>query len=339
MRFLTDDVRRAVRHAGLVAPKEGTRDVAQLIRVGLDREAAEHGATREMTNARGRRSRRQPDGTREAEMTETLTQADLTAVKEKQHATWSSGDYAVIGTTLQLMGEQLCESVDVSAGWKVLDVAAGNGNATLAAARRGCEVVATDYVEDLLERARRRAEADGLTITTKVADAEDLPFASGSFDATLSTVGVMFTPDPPRAAGELVRVVRPGGRIGVASWTPEGFVGQMFKIVGQHVPPPAGVPSPLQWGTDAGVEALLGSACDLTVTRRTFSFRFRSAPEYFETFSRVYGPLVKAMAALDQAGQSSLREQLVALALDHNRNRNGAVTVDAEYLEVVAVRR
>lgn len=272
-------------------------------------------------------------------MSETLSIEHLTAVKEKQHATWSSGDYAVIGTTLQLMGEQLCEAVDLSAGWKVLDVAAGNGNAALAAARRGCEVVATDYVEALLDRARSRADADGLTLTTKVADAEDLPFADGAFDAVLSTVGVMFTPDPRRAAGQLVRVVRPGGRIGLASWTPEGFVGQMFRIVGQHVPPPTGVPSPLQWGTEAGVEALLGSECDLKVSRRIFSFRYRSADDLFETFRAFYGPVLKAMAALDQTGQASLRGQLVALAEDHNRNENDALTIDSEYLEVIASRR
>jgi len=271
-------------------------------------------------------------------MSETLTPDVLAAVKEKQHGTWASGDYAVIGTALQLMGERLCEAVDVSAGWKVLDVAAGNGNAALAAARRGCEVVATDYVEGLLDRARRRADADGLTLTTKVADAEDLPFADGTFDAALSTVGVMFTPDPRRAAGELVRVVRPGGRIGLANWTPEGFVGQMFRIVGGHVPPPAGVPSPLQWGTDAGVEALLSAECDLEVTRRSFTFRYRSAPDFLETFSTFYGPLVKALAALDETGRTSLRDQLTALAEDHNRNGNGALAIDSEYLEVVAVR-
>ncbi len=271
-------------------------------------------------------------------MSDTLIPNDLTAVKEKQHATWSSGDYAVIGTTLQLMGEQLCEAVDLSAGWKVLDVAAGNGNAALAAARRGCEVVATDYVEGLLDRARRRADAEGLALTTKVADAEDLPFADDTFDAVLSTVGVMFTPDPQRAARQLVRVVRPGGRIGLANWTPEGFVGQMFKIVGQHVPPPAGVPSPLQWGTEAGVEALLGSECDLKVTRQSFTFRYRSAHDFFETFRAFYGPLVKALAALEESGRTSLRDQLVALAEHHNRNENDALTIDSEYLEVVAFR-
>jgi SAM-dependent methyltransferase len=295
--------------------------VAGLIRAGRDREAAERGIEQEEN------------------MSETLTLDALAAVKEKQQATWSSGDYAVIGTTLQLIGEQLCEATDLSAGWKVLDVAAGNGNAALAAARRGCEVVATDYVEGLLDRAASRAMADGLTLTTKVADAEDLPFADGTFDAALSTVGVMFTPDPRRAAHQLVRVVRPGGRIGLASWTPEGFVGQMFKIIGGHVPPPAGVPSPLQWGTEAGVEALLGAACDVEVTRRSFSFRYRSAHDYFETFSAFYGPIVKALAALDDTGRASLRDQLVGLADDHNRNENGALTIDAEYLEVVATHR
>ena len=272
-------------------------------------------------------------------MSTMLTRDALAEIKEKQQATWAAGDYAVIGTSLQIIGERLCEAVDVAAGWKVLDVAAGNGNAALAAARRGCVVTAIDYVEALLERARRRAEADGVSLTTKVADAEDLPFAAEAFDAVLSTVGVMFTPEPERAASELCRVVRRGGRIGLANWTPEGFVGQMFKIVGQHVPPPSGVPSPLQWGTDARVETLLGADCDIDVNRRTFTFRFRSADDFFQTFTAFYGPLVRAWAALDDAGRTSLRDQLEGLAADHNRNENGALTVDAEYLEVVATRR
>ena len=321
MRCSADDSLMALRHDDAVVPAGGPWDVAELIRSGRDHEAAKRG--------------REP----EDDMSETLTLEALTAVKEKQHATWSSGDYAVIGTTLQLMGEQLCEAVDVCAGWKVLDVAAGNGNAALAAARRGCDVVATDYVEGLLDRARRRADADGLTLSTKVADAEDLPFADETFDAVLSTVGVMFTPDPRRAAHQLVRVVRPGGRIGLANWTPEGFVGQMFRIVGGHVPPPVGVPSPLQWGTEAWVEELLGSECDVEATRRIFTFRYRSAHDYFETFAAFYGPIVKALAALDEAERASLRDQLVALAEAHNRNEKDALTIDSEYLEVVATRR
>ena len=272
-------------------------------------------------------------------MTSTLTLDALAAVKEKQQATWASGDYAVIGTSLQIIGEELCEAVDVSAGQKVLDVAAGNGNAALAAARRGCEVTATDYVDHLLERARQRADADGVPLTTQVADAEDLPFDDASFDVVLSTVGVMFTPNPERAAGELLRVVRPGGRIGLVSWTPEGFIGQMFKVVGAHVPPPAGVPSPLQWGTEARVEELLGGEAKVETARKHFTFRFRSAEDFFETFKTFYGPTLKAWGALDADGQRSFRDQLIALANSSNRNTDGALTIDSEYLEVVATKR
>jgi len=272
-------------------------------------------------------------------MTTTLTNDALAAVKEKQQATWSSGDYAVIGTSLQIIGERLCESVDVSAGQKVLDVAAGNGNAALAAARRGAEVTATDYVEHLLDRAKLRAEADGVKITTQVADAEDLPFEDASFDIVLSTVGVMFTPNPERAATELLRVVRPGGKIGLVSWTPEGFIGQMFKIVGAHVPPPAGVPSPLLWGTEARVEELLGGEAKVETERKHFPFRYRSADDFFETFKTFYGPTLKAWGALDAEGQQSFQDQLLALAESHNRNVDGALTVDSEYLEVVATKR
>ena len=272
-------------------------------------------------------------------MTTTLTLEALAAVKEKQQATWASGDYAVIGTSLQIIGEQICEAVDVSAGERVLDVAAGNGNASLAAARRGCDVTATDYVEHLLERARRRADADGLPLTTQVADAEDLPFEDASFDVVLSTLGVMFTPNPERAASELLRVVRPGGRIGLASWTPEGFIGRMFKIVGAHVAPPAGIPSPLQWGTDARLHELLGAEAELEVQRRHFTFRYRSADDFFETFKVFYGPTLKAWAALDTEGQQSFRTQLVALADGANRRTDGVLAIDSEYLEVVATRR
>ena len=272
-------------------------------------------------------------------MSTTLTNDALAAVKEKQQATWSSGNYAVIGTSLQIIGEQLCEAVDVSAGETVIDVAAGNGNASLAAARRGCIVTATDYVPELLEGARRRAEADGVDLTIEVADAEALPYGDASFDVALSTLGVMFTPDPNRSSAELVRVVRPGGRIGLVNWTPEGFVGQMFKIVGAHVPPPAGVPSPLLWGTEAQIEALFGSDCDVTTERGMFTFRFRSAEDFFETFKAFYGPVFKAWAALDEAGRASFREQLVALADQHDRNPGDALTIDAEYLQVVATRR
>ena len=272
-------------------------------------------------------------------MTETtISLEDIEAIKQRQQATWSSGDYAVIGTRLQIVGESLCEAVDVSAGERVLDVAAGNGNASLAAARRGGDVTASDYVEELLDRARIRADADGLPLNTRVADAEALPFADASFDCVLSTFGVMFTPNPARAAAEMVRVCRPGGRIGLANWTPTGFVGQMFKIVGQHVPPPAGVPSPLQWGTEDRLNELFGADAKVDVARRHFVFRYRSAEDFFETFKAYYGPTVKAWAALDAGGQASFRNQLVALAAGANRNSSGALTVESEYLEVVATR-
>jgi ubiquinone/menaquinone biosynthesis C-methylase UbiE len=265
----------------------------------------------------------------------TLSLEDLDAVKQRQQQTWAAGDYSVIGTTLQIVGETLCETVDVAAGWRVLDVAAGNGNAALAAARRECEVIATDYVDDLLERARRRAEADGLPLETRVADAENLPFADGEFDAVLSTFGVMFTPNPERAAAELLRVCRPGGRIGLANWAPDGFVGGMFKIIGKHVPPPAGVPSPLAWGTEARLRALFGEAAQVDIARRQFTFRYRSSQEFFETFKTCYGPIERAWTSLDEAGRASLEEQLVAYATAANRRTDGILAAPSDYVEVV----
>ena len=271
-------------------------------------------------------------------MSTTLTHEDIETIKGRQQATWSSGDYAVIGTTLQIVGESLCEAVDVTAGSRVLDVAAGNGNASLAAARRGCAVTATDYVEALLEGAQRRAEAERLPLTTRVADAENLPFDNGAFDTVLSTFGVMFVPNPDRAAEEMLRVTRSGGRIGLANWTPTGFIGRMFKIVGAHVPPPAGVPSPLAWGTEERLADLFGADTKVDVVRRHFVFRYESADHFFETFKTYYGPTLKAWGALDDEGRTSFRDQLVALANECNRGTSGALAVPSEYLEVVAHR-
>jgi SAM-dependent methyltransferase len=268
-------------------------------------------------------------------MTKAAVLDTLDAVKQRQQATWATGDYAVVGTRLQLVGELVCEAVDVRAGWQVLDVAAGNGNAALAAARRGCDVVATDYVETLLHAAARRAEAESLLLDIRVADAENLPFDDATFHAVLSTFGVMFTPNPEAAARELRRVCRSGGRIGLTNWTPDGFVGRMFKIVGAHVPPPAGVPSPLLWGTEDRLRELFDGTARIDVARRQFLFRFRSAVDFFEFFTTYYGPLVQASNALDRDGLQSLREQLVALAEEHNRDTTGALTVPADYLEVV----
>lgn len=182
---------------------------------------------------------------------------DLDAIKTHQQGMWASGDYAVIGTPLQIVGELLCEAIDVAAGWRVLDVAAGNGNASLAAARRGCEVTATDYVPELLDRLQARAAAEGVRVQTRTDDAEALDLPDASFDAVVSTFGVMFAPDQARAGAELVRVCRPGGCIGLANWTPDSFVGHMLGTVGRYLPPPTGMRSPLEWGTLPRVRDLL----------------------------------------------------------------------------------
>lgn len=264
----------------------------------------------------------------------------LAAVKARQHGAWSSGDYAVIGTTLQIVGESLCEAVDVRSGQKVLDVAAGNGNASLAAARRGCEVTSTDYVPALLERGRERAAADRLDIDFREADAEALPFATGNFDVVVSTFGVMFTPDQERAAAELARACKPGGKIGLANWTPEGFIGQLFKTIGKHLPPPAGVKSPALWGTRARIAELFEpQASSIKAESRHFTFRYRSPEHWLEVFRTYYGPMLKAFAALDAAAQSALASDLLALARQFNRSGDGSMVVPSEYLEVVIDRR
>jgi ubiquinone/menaquinone biosynthesis C-methylase UbiE len=260
---------------------------------------------------------------------------DLAAVKARQQATWASGDFAVIGTTLQIVGETLCEAVDIRGGERVLDVAAGNGNASLAAARRFARVTSTDYVPALLERGRRRAEADGLTVTFEPADAESLPYDTDSFDAVLSTFGVMFTPDHRCAALEMLRVCRPGGRIGLASWTPGGFLGGLFRTVAAHVPPIPGVASPLLWGRADYVESLFERATSIDCRTRMFAFRYESAQHFVDVFRAFYGPVHKAFAALDAAGQAALAEDLLTLLRQADQRRGGGLVVPGEYLEVV----
>jgi ubiquinone/menaquinone biosynthesis C-methylase UbiE len=268
------------------------------------------------------------------------TPTDLTAIKTKQQATWTSGDYAIIGTTLQIVGESLAEAIDVRAGERVLDVAAGNGNATLAAARRFAEVTSTDYVPALLEKGRARAQAEGLKVAYQVADAENLPFEDGSFDVVLSTFGAMFTPDQARTAREMLRVSRSGGRIGLTNWTPEGFIGQLFKIIGAYVPPPAGIKSPLLWGTEPHIVALFGSsAADIRCVRKQFVFRYRSAEHWIQMFRDFYGPTVKAFAALDASRQAALNHDIAALLDKHNVGGKSSLVVPSEYLEVVIVKR
>lgn len=264
---------------------------------------------------------------------------DYEAIKTKQQGAWSSGEYAVIGTTVQLVGETLCETIDVSAGELVLDVAAGNGNASLAAARRGAEVLATDYVPGLLEQLHGRAVAEGLDIAVREADAEALPFAVGTFDAVVSTFGVMFAPQHDRAASELLRVCKPGGRIGLANWTPDGFVGQFFAIVGRYVPPPAGLHSPLEWGTRAHMGELFPTGIDsIRVETQQFIFRYRSSRDWLDTFRQYYGPLFKAFAGLDDDGRAALERDLIALADSHNTSTNGTARIPSDYLEFVVTK-
>ncbi len=265
---------------------------------------------------------------------------DLQAIKTRQQGAWSSGDYAIIGTTLQIVGEELCEALDLRSGQKVLDVAAGNGNVSLAAARRWCDVVATDYVPALLDRARERAAAERLNIAFHEADAEALPFSDESFDVVVSTFGVMFTPDQEQAAAELVRVCKPGGKIGLANWTPEGFVGQLFKTIGKHVPPPAGARSPALWGTRARLAELFEPhAASIRAEPRNFVFRYRSPEHWLETFKSYYGPVLKAFAALQPAQQAVLDQELMELIERFNRSGDTSMVVPSEYLEVVITRR
>jgi len=265
---------------------------------------------------------------------------DYAAIKHRQQATWASGDFAVIGVTLQIVGESLAEAADIRAGERVLDVAAGNGNATLAAARRFAAVTSTDYVPELLDKGRARVAAEGLQVNFRTADAEDLPFEDGSFDAALSTFGAMFTPDHTRPAREMLRVVRSGGRIGLSNWTPEGFIGQLFKVIGTYIPAPAGLKSPALWGTEPHIVELFGAqATDIRAARKTFNFRYRSAAHWIQIFRDFYGPTHKAFAALDAAGQDALAKDITALLNRCNTAGPASLVVPGEYLEVVIERK
>lgn len=264
---------------------------------------------------------------------------DFAAIKTRQQAAWSTGDYAVVGTTLQIVGESLCEALDVRAGSRVLDVAAGNGNATLAAARRYCDVTSTDYVASLLDSGRMRAQAEGLPVQFQEADAEALPFGDASFDIVMSTFGVMFTPAQEKAAAELARVCKPGGRIGLANWTPESFIGQMFKTIGKYIPPLPGVKSPALWGTKARLEELFeGNARKITATSRYFTFRYRSPAHFIDVFRTYYGPMNKAFAALEGERQTAFLTDLMTLIENGNRSNDATLVLPSEYLEVVVER-
>ena len=270
---------------------------------------------------------------------DTAARPDLSAVKERQQAMWSSGDFHAVASLIQPVADALCDAVDLQAGWRVLDVATGSGNGAIAAARCGAEVIGIDYVPALLERGRRRAEAEGVQIELVEGDAEAIPFVDRSFDAVLSVFGSMFAPDQERAASELARVCRPGGRIGLATWVPDGFIGQMLKVVTAHVPPPAGVASPLLWGTEAHLAELFGdSISELECTERTFTFRFRSAEEFVSFFRKFYGPTLKAFEAVGAAGSDALFRDLVELVSRFTGTTEGPVAIPSTWLETVAIR-
>jgi ubiquinone/menaquinone biosynthesis C-methylase UbiE len=261
---------------------------------------------------------------------------DLAAIKKRQQASWSSGDFAVIGATFQIVGENLVEAADVKAGEKVLDVAAGSGNATLAAARRFAHVTSTDHVPALLDRGLERARAEALPVMFRVADAEALPFDDASFDVVLSTFGVMYATDPARAAHEMKRVLKPGGRIALANWTPVGFVGQLFRVIDAHVPPPVGLPSPARWGSPAHLAAIFDVAPALICCRRRlFNFRYRSAAHWVQVFRDFHGPIHKAFAALDADGQQALERDITALLEKSNTAGRRSLVVPGAYLEVL----
>jgi ubiquinone/menaquinone biosynthesis C-methylase UbiE len=272
-------------------------------------------------------------------MTQPIPAPDYAAIKAKQNAAWASGDYAKVGTTLQIVGETLAEAMDLTPGAKVLDVAAGNGNATLAFARRWCAVTSTDYVDSLLARSRARSEAEALEVTYQMADAEQLPFNDGAFDAVVSTFGVMFTPNQSQSARELLRVCRSGGKIGMANWTPESFIGQVFKTLGKHIPPPPGVNSPALWGSKPWIEQHFGPhARSITIEPKAFVFRYRSADHFMEIFRNFYGPVHKAFLALDPAGQVKLADDLRATIARFNTAQDASMRVPSDYAEIVIVK-
>jgi ubiquinone/menaquinone biosynthesis C-methylase UbiE len=267
---------------------------------------------------------------------------DFAAIKQRQQQTWASGDFAVVASKIVLVAEQLVDAADLHAGWRVLDVATGSGNAAIAAARLGCHVVGIDYVPALLERGRERAAAEGIELELLEGDAEALPFPNDSFDAVTSVYGTMFAPDHAGTAAELLRVTRPGGTIALASWTPDGFIGELLRTVGKHVPPPAGVPAPTLWGTESHLRELFGSGIEsLNVAERTFTWRFESVEEFVDFFRRWYGPTLKAFAALEGSGRDALERDIVALGHRFERLGPGAdaVAIPATYTEAVAITR
>ncbi|MGI9350926.1 MAG: class I SAM-dependent methyltransferase [Rhizobiaceae bacterium] len=271
--------------------------------------------------------------------TQTIQPPDYTAIKTKQNSAWGAGDYAKVGVTLQIAGEELAETLDLNPDSAVLDVAAGNGNATLAFARRFCDVTSSDYVQSLLDSGRERAQAEGLDVSFQVADAENLPFPDATFDAVVSTYGVMFTPNQKQSASEMMRVLRSGGKIGLANWTPDSFIGQLFKTLGRHIAPPPGVNSPALWGSREWIDDTFGENCEVkSFELKKFTFRYRSPEHFIDFFRTFYGPMQKAFSALDETGQSALMADILGLVKQFNEATDGSARIHSEYAEIMIIK-
>jgi SAM-dependent methyltransferase len=265
---------------------------------------------------------------------------DFGTIKAHQQRIWSTGDYSIIGTTLIVISEELCEATDLHARERVLDVATGNGNTAIAAARRFCEVTGIDYVPALLENGRQRAAAERLHVTFQEGDTENIPFTDASFDVVLSTLGVMFAPHQEKSASELLRVCRSGGKIGLANWTPASFIGDIFRLVGKYVPPPSGLKPGVLWGDEERLRELFGDEItSLRTTKRNFNFRYRSASDWLNVFGTYYGPMVTTLKTLDATRKEQFSHEVISLLESYNRAKDGTLIVPSEYLEAVAIRR
>jgi SAM-dependent methyltransferase len=265
---------------------------------------------------------------------------EMDALKTRLKATWQSGDYGHFAQYLLPGALEFLAWLDVAPGTRMLDVGCGAGQIAIPAAKAGAEVTGLDLAVNLIEQARQRAAQEGVKVRFDEGDAEALPYGDAAFDLVVSLIGAMFAPQPERVAAELVRVCRPGGRIAMANWTPEGHVGQMFKIIGKHVPPPALMPSPMKWGDEATVrERLAQGTSKVEVTRRLYPMRYPFGPaEVVEFFFSFYGPTLRALAALEPAAQAALRQELTQLWSSNNKAADGTTFVEAEYLEVMATR-
>jgi ubiquinone/menaquinone biosynthesis C-methylase UbiE len=265
---------------------------------------------------------------------------DYAEITVRQQATWSLGDFNELARQVMAVSDALVEAVDPRPGQRVLDVACGSGNAAISAARRYCKVTGLDYVPSLVERAKQRAAAEGVPIDFRVGDAQSLPFGDASFDVVVSTFGVMFAPDQAKAASEVLRVCKPGGKIGLANWGPEDFGGTVFRAIAKHAPPPPGLTPSIRWGTPAGIEELLGpGTSNISATHRTFFQHFESIDHMADVFFRYFGPANRAMSVVDAATQPALRRDVADTFAAHNRATDGTARIESRYYQVIATRR